>query len=528
MNVIALSFLIILIFDIIKWQYVLECFQQNLYNEEHKYVNWIFQNKKIVFFSLDFLSLLCLLVVWLSKSKLSILIIMLAWCFYFLEICRILTLRKMRGSRKNLILSKKVKRLIITQTLFYIFPLILYFINYEYGYFALILEGLFSYLAYYLVWFVKIINTPLEKIIHNYHLEMAKEKMKKIHDLKVVGITGTYGKSSTKQIINTILSEKYLCQTTPKNLNTLHGLITTINNFLEEKEKVFIVEMGSYKIGEVNTICELAKPRYAILTNIEATSLDSFDTMENSVKAKFELVESLPPEGVAILNKDDRFQVDYVNQNDCKKIWISLEQEADYTASKIKYSKEGTKFILSERRTGKSYPVESRLLGRHNVYHILSAIALAKELGVSDESIKAAISKLRPLENHLEIRNFGYMQQINNTHRSNPQGAKNALDVLGLMPGERVVVTTGMQTLGEKGAEFNNIFGSQVAKVADYVILVGEKSTKSVFKGLMESGFNQKKVYIVNRVRDAYTLLQEIKTKKEIYALFESDDDLKD
>ncbi|MDE5587407.1 MAG: hypothetical protein K2I72_03435, partial [Bacilli bacterium] len=126
------------------------------------------------------------------------------------------------------------------------------------------------------------------------------------------------------------------------------------------------------------------------------------------------------------------------------------------------------------------------------------------------------------------LRNYGYMHQINNTHRSNPQGAKNALEVLDLMPGEKVVVTTGMQTLGEKSNELNHIFGSQVAKVANYVILIGEKSTKSLFKGLMESGFDKKKVYIVNRVRDAYTLLQEIKTKKEIYALFESDEDLKD
>jgi len=148
------------------------------------------------------------------------------------------------------------------------------------------------------------------------------------------------------------------------------------------------------------------------------------------------------------------------------------------------------------------------------------------EIGMNLELIKQAILKLRPLENHLELRNYGYMNQINNTHRSNPQGAKNALDVLSLMPGEKVVVTTGMQTLGEKGNEFNHIFGSQVAKVADYVILIGEKSTKSVFKGLIESGFSQRKVYIVNHVKDAYTLLQEIKTKKEIYALFESDEDL--
>lgn len=119
------------------------------------------------------------------------------------------------------------------------------------------------------------------------------------------------------------------------------------------------------------------------------------------------------------------------------------------------------------------------------------------------------------------------MYQINNTHRSNPQGVKNALEVLSLMPGEKVVVTTGMQSFEEKNEELNNIFGTQVAKVANYVILINEKSTKSIFRGLMESGFDKNKVYIVNRVSEAYTLLQELKSKKEIYALFESDNDLK-
>lgn len=347
-------------------------------------------------------------------------------------------------------------------------------------------------------------------------------------NLEVIGITGSYGKSSTKQIVNTFLSEQSLCQMTPKNLNTIHGLVTTINNYLDKNEKYFIVEMGSYKKGEVSAICNLAKPKYAILTNIETINLESFGTMEETIRAKFELIESLEENGVAILNKDDYRQVEHVIENPCKKVWISIEQEADYMATDIRYSKEGTSFIFHSKNQKENYKVETRLLGKHNVYHILSTMALAKEMGISNEKIKDALLKLRPLENHLEIQNYGYMHQINNTHHSNPQGASNALEVLNLMPGTRVVVTTGMQTLGEKNNEFNNIFGSQVAKVADYVILIGEKSTKSVFKGLIESGFNQKKVYIVNRVSDAYTLLQEIKTKKEIYALFESDEDLKD
>lgn len=528
MNIIAISFLILLLFDVIKGEFVLEKLQQNLYNEDYKYLSWTFNNKRIVFLSLDLIAFFCLLLAYLLDTNISIPMVLISWFFYFLESCRILSLKKMEVSKGKLILSKRVKRLIVTFSLFYIFPLVLYLINYEFGYFSLMIEGLFSYLLYYLAWIAKMLNTPLEKLIDHYNFERAKEKRERMKKLEVVGITGTYGKSSTRQIVNTVLSEFASCQTTPKNLNTIHGLITTINNYLDEKEKFFVVEMGSYKSGEVSTICELAKPKYAIITNIETINLESFESMENAIKAKFELVESLDKDGVAILNKDDHRQVEYSIQSKCKKIWISIDQEADYSATDIKYTKEGTQFTCYDKKNNTNYIVKTRLLGKHNVYHILSAIALAKEIGIDDEKIETAIFKLRPLENHLELRNYGYMHQINNTHRSNPQGAKNALEVLDLMPGEKVVVTTGMQTLGEKSSELNQIFGSQVAKVANYVILIGEKSTKSVFKGLMESGFDKKKVYIVNRVHDAYTLLKEMKTKKEIYALFESDEDLKD
>ncbi len=528
MNIIAISFLILLLFNVIKGEFVLEKFQQNLYNEDYKYLNWTFNNKRIVFLSLDLIALLCLLLAYLLNTNISIPMILISWFFYFLESCRILSLKKIEISKGKLILSKRIKRIIITLSLFYLFPLVLYLTNYESGYFALMIEGVFSYLLYYLVWLVKILNKPLEKLIDHYNFEKAKEKRNRMGKLEVIGITGTYGKSSTRQIVNTILSESAPCQATPKNLNTIHGLITTINNYLDEREKFFVVEMGSYKSGEVSAICELAKPKYAILTNIEAINLESFGTMEHSIAAKFELIESLDQDGVAILNQDDHRQVEYEIQSNCKKIWISIDHEADYWATDINYTKEGTQFVFHDRKTDLTYTVETKVLGKHNVYHILSAIALAKEVGIEDEKIKRAILKLRPLENHLELRNYGYMHQINNTHRSNPQGAKNALEVLDLMPGEKVVVTTGMQTFGEKCNEINHIFGSQVAKVANYVILIGEKSTKSVFRGLMESGFDKKKVYIVNRVHDAYTLLQEIKTKKEIYALFESDGDLKD
>lgn len=527
MNLFSISFLIILIFDIIKGNFVLEIFQQNLYNEDYKYFGWIFNHKRIVILALDFFALLCFLMAFLLNNSISRFLIILSYIFYFFEIFRILTFRKNNILSGKLIMSKKMKRIVFTVSFFYIIPLVLYLINYEYVYFSLLLEALFAYFMYFIVWITKIINMPLEYIIDGYYFRIAEEKRNKMKNLKVIGITGTYGKSSTKDIADTILKDFALCQSTPKNLNTLRGLVTTINNYLDESEEIFVVEMGSYKSGEVRALCDLAKPQYAIITNVEESKLNMFSSIEEAVHAKFELVESLGENGVAVLNQDDPWQVKYKVECKCKKLWISLNGDADYSAFHIKYSSEGTQFIVKEKKTNKEYLITTRLLGKHNVYHILSVLAVAREMGMTEDEVIKAVLKLRPLENHLELRNVLYMHQINNTHRSNPQGAKNALDVLKLMPGIKVVVTTGMQTFGEKNQEFNNIFGTQVSQIANYVILIGMENTKSVFQGLMESGFDSKKVYIVNRVQDAYTLLQEINSKKGIYALFESDVDLK-
>jgi len=345
MNYIAISFLILLLFDVIKGEYALSCFQRNLYNENRKYFQWIFRNKKIVFLSLDLFALLCLFLAAFLNNNYSVIIIILAWLFYILEICRILSLKKMRFSKKSLVLSKRLKRLIVTFSLFYLFPLILYLFNYEYAYLSLLLEGIFAYFIYFILWIAKVINIPLEVMIGHYHFQMAVQKMDQMKQLEVVGITGTYGKTSTSQIVNVVLSEVAFCQSTPKNLNTLHGLITTINNYLSKKEQFFIVEIGSYRLGEVSSICQLARPKYAMITNIETIDLGSFGSMENAIQAKFELVESLDQEGIAILNRDDHRQVEYRIQSNCKKIWISLETDAEMELV-LRFMQKGKKFMI--------------------------------------------------------------------------------------------------------------------------------------------------------------------------------------
>ena len=173
--------------------------------------------------------------------------------------------------------------------------------------------------------------------------------------------------------------------------------------------------------------------------------------------------------------------------------------------------------------TGK-YTFQTKLLGKHNVYNILAAIALGRELGVSMDELISAVKLVRPVEHRLELKKLGNFYQIDDAYNSNPVGAKNACQVLKMMNGIRIVVTPGMVELGKKEEEYNKEFGREIAEVADYAVLIGEKKTKPIYEGLLTKGFDKDKIIVFNDVREAYAFINGIYNgKDDIYALFEND-----
>lgn len=173
-----------------------------------------------------------------------------------------------------------------------------------------------------------------------------------------------------------------------------------------------------------------------------------------------------------------------------------------------------------------TYSVNTKLLGIHNVYNILASIALGVEMKVSINQMIQKIISIHPVEHRLEIKKLNNITMIDDAYNSNPVGAKNALDVLNLMDGVKVVVTPGMIELGESEKEKNYEFGKQISEVADYVILIGEKRCEEIKKGLLDNNFPKDKLIVLNKVVDAYKILDSIKQdniKEEVYALFEND-----
>ena len=290
------------------------------------------------------------------------------------------------------------------------------------------------------------------------------------------------------------------------------------------KEQGYTIIFISHKLHEIKELCDLVKPKYGILTKIGTAHIEIFGSQENIQKGKFELIESLPSDGIGVLNGDDELQVNYKLKNNCKIIWIGIDNKnVDVRATDIKTSNKGTTFNVIFKGDKKKYQFTTKLLGYNNIYNILASLALSKEFGLTIEQMKKAVLGVRSVEHRLELRPAGNITYIDDSYNSNPVGSKMALDVLKDMPGLRIVMTPGMVELGNKSYELNKKFGTFMKDSCDVVILVGEKITKPIKDGLKEVKFNNKNIYVVKSTKEAFALVKSLSNTKETYCLIEND-----
>ncbi len=508
----------------------LHMLQQNLYNENNRYLKWINQNYKL-FFDLD-LAIMCIsifgtYVIYDTEIISKISMILLAVIALILSLKWKIRLKNDQN-KKPLVITARIKRLIFTISILYIIPTVflIFSNNVQLTWTLLLTLSAMIWFNNIIVFIANIMNFPIERCVYLHFKRMAQSKLKSMSNLKIIGITGSYGKTSSKNILGDILNVKYNALPTPKNLNTYNGLIMTVNNYMDKFTDIFIAEMGAYVKGEIKGLCKLVHPQYGILTTIGTAHLESFGSEQNIIDGKFELIESLPEDGFAILNGDDSKQVRYKLKNKVRTIWIGINNEnVDVRATNIKCSNQGTTFDVIIKGMTEKYTFTTKLLGDHNVYNILAGIACGIEFGIEIDDLIRAVREVKAVEHRLELKRLGNFYQIDDAYNSNPVGAKNACKVLGMMPGMKVIVTPGMIELGNKEYEYNKIFGNQIAEIAkvDYAVLIGRNRTKPIYEGLLEKGFAKEKIVVFNDVREAYPFIGNLSQKQEVYALFEND-----
>lgn len=460
------------------------------YYKNDRYNTWINKNKKVVFSLRDILMFVGTIITILNLRVGLIISICIALL--------LLLARNIFKEKKPLVITGRVKRIFTVEALIFLIIAVLANINILF----IILVNILVVIAYYLIILVNILNQPIEKMIQEKFVRKAKKTLKQMTNLKVIGITGSYGKTSTKYIVSTILSQKYNILKTPKSFNTKMGIVRTINENLKPTDQIFVCEMGADEVGEIKTLCNLVHPDIGMITSIGPQHLETFGSLENIKKTKFELVDSLSETGVAFLNYEDE-NVKSVETNK-NKITYGVASDNSYYAKDISIGEFGSEFIIHTKNDEEIY-VKTRLLGEHNIVNIVGAVAIAKELGLTNEQIKLGIKLLKPVEHRLELKQHANGTIIiDDAYNSNTKGAQRAVEVLGkFKTRKKILITPGIVELGEKLYEYNKIFGKQAAKNCDYVILVGEKQAKPIYDGLIEEKFDKDKIYIVKNFEEA-------------------------
>ncbi|HPR34881.1 MAG TPA: UDP-N-acetylmuramoyl-tripeptide--D-alanyl-D-alanine ligase [Anaerolineaceae bacterium] len=328
------------------------------------------------------------------------------------------------------------------------------------------------------------------------------------HNLVVIGITGSVGKSSTKELTASVLRSQMKTLRNPGNMNNEIGLPLTLISLTEE-HKVAVLEMGFYVAGEIKLLCEIAQPQVGVVTNVGTVHAERAGSIEAIARGKAELVESLPaaPDGLVILNFDDPLVKDMAKQTQSRVFYYGLDPEADLWADEVESrGLDGIRCRMHYQ--DESLYVTAPLIGRHSVYTMLRAAAVALNLGMDWGSIFEAFKDNRVQLRIVTVQTASGALLIDDTYNASPDSTMAALNLLDDLKGRKVAVLGDMLELGRYEEAGHNKIGMRASEVADEIVLVGTRSLMTR-DAAIENGFPAEMVHWFSDHRGATAYLLE-------------------
>ena len=479
--------------------FYMHMFQLNSYFLK-KYANWMKANiKKVLLRSVSIL--IPILILLLNNDIARVISVILLGISIFANL-------KENKAKIPLKFTNRVNRMFITQAIIIILFCVL---NNN-----IITLGLLNIIAFCLCFIANTINYPIEHEIRKYYINNAKKILKNMPELTVIGVTGSYGKTSVKNFLVKTLGTKYEVLATPKNYNTLMGVVRTIREELKPIHQIFICEMGATKVGDIKEICDIVNPKFGIITAIGPQHLQSFKTIDNIIKTKFELYDSVNKNGgVTFLNYDNEY---IARQNKTNILTYGIDNEKlDYSAFDLKSSPQGLFFSI------KNIQFKTRLIGRHNITNLTGAIAVANYLEISLDRLVSRVKEIKSVKHRLQLISRENFNIIDDAYNSNPISSKSAIDTLSEFEGVKIIVTPGLIELGGDEEKFNYEFGKYMCDVCDYIFLVNSTISKYVLNGISSKEFNKNKVFMVNSPQEAVKQIISWGLNDKVTILLEND-----
>ena len=520
------------IIEILTMGHEIHIMQLNSYNFDQQILWYIRNINKYILYIILFLSSLLMLITNFFLINIIIYIVLLAILIENLSL----------KQKKKLVFTHRIYRLIVTSFFLFILgflPLIIFknTLNINYGFIITSLSPIIVFIAY-------LINMPIENFIKSIYINKAKEIIKNSSNLKVLGITGSFGKTSVKHFVTRLLKLKYNTTMTPESYNTPMGVTLTIRNNLNTFDEFFVCEMGARRVGDIRELCEIAKPSDCILTEVKDQHLDTFYNIGNVLKTKFELVDYVleHDDSLILLNGDNDLIVNNIKNNNI--LTYGFNSNNDFFIKKVECDNTGSKFTikcrdydsLCKKFQNKLYidslinnkenlisgcEFETKLLGEHNIKNLLVSIVYALLNDIDISLIKKEVSKIDYINHRLELKKINENTLlIDDAYNSNIIGAISAIDVLDkFVEYKKIVISPGMVELLDKQYDINKKFIKYALDKVDLFVAVSNTNKKAFLDGFNECSNEKKHIEYFDKFSDAFSYVKDLNYDKKIILL---------
>lgn len=396
----------------------------------------------------------------------------------------------------------KTKVLILMSTLINL--LLIFFVYFVTK--STLLTILVSFILYINIYFSLILSVfifkPLDYFYEVYSILKTKFALSKNKSLKIIGITGSFGKTSTKEVLYQLLKNKFKTLRTPESYNTVLGIAKTVDYELDKSYEIFICELAAYNKGDIKKLCNLVNPNYGILTGIAPQHLERFGSIRNIINTKFELYESIKNKENMILNLNDKSILREMGER-------NINIENDIKVSKISFSKEGSQFQVTYK--DKIYKISTNLFGYSNIENILLSLRMALKLGLDINYLIDRVKDLTPIKSRFTLINFDKTTLVDNTFSSNSHSFKETIKTASTLNGKKVLITPGLVELGSSEKVVNKEIGLLSNSVFEKVILVGKNARTLAFA----EGFKGKVEFIDDNRKSYSEKIEDLKKNYE-------------
>ncbi len=348
---------------------------------------------------------------------------------------------------------------------------------------------------------------PLVALFRKGTIKKATVKRSKFPDLKTVGITGSYGKTSTKEILACLLSDKFKVLKTEKHQNSEMGISRSVLEELNKEHEVFVAEMGTYGVGGIRLLANIVQPQIGILAGINEQHLSLFGSIDKTIKAKYELIESLPRDGLAVFNGDNEHCLKLYEMTDMPKKMYSLEKpkgkkNPDIWVEDMGVEKKFLYFTVFTKE-GESEEFRVNLLGKHNIPNILASVLVARYLGMGLKEIAQACKKINEHQGSMKMQaGVRGLNILNASYSANPHGVVGDLDYLQTRPRKRIIIMPCLIELGKRSRDIHKEIGRKIGEVCDFAIITTRERFSEIQEGAQESGLEKENVVFINKTEE--------------------------